>query len=336
MEELDDRSSELKALRRRVAELEKQLEGSNLEAYMRGLFDEFFEGIQLVDAEYRYLYVNETAAAQGRRERDELVGRRLSDAYPGIEATEMFEMLRRCMLDRTPQEMTNFLRYPDGCGAWFVLRFRPVTVGVLILSADISSAKAAEADLRESREHLAATLECMADGVISTDVDGRVFTLNPAAERLTGWNADEARGRPLDELVRFLDSQSLRRVEHVAERVLRDGLRIGTASHTLLEARDGTRSPVASSGAPIRDAIGTVRGVVIALRDVREEYALTEMLQRSQKMEALGRLAAGVAHDFNNVLTVIAGYSGILLNRLPAGDPTRGPVGQIQKAGEQA
>ena len=62
MEELDDRSSELHALRRRVAELEQQLDGSSLEAYMRGLFDEFFEGIQLIDAEFRYVYVNETAA----------------------------------------------------------------------------------------------------------------------------------------------------------------------------------------------------------------------------------------------------------------------------------
>ncbi|MBI2213127.1 MAG: PAS domain S-box protein [Acidobacteria bacterium] len=336
MAETEDPSHELRALRRKVAELEERLERSSFEMCMRGLFDDLFEGIQLVDQEYRYLYVNDTAARQGRRSRDELVGRRMVDVYPGIDTTEMFQRLRRCMIDRAPQQMTNHFEHADGHRAWFELRFRPVAMGVLVLSADISAEKAVAAELRGSKEHLAATLECMTDGVISTGVGGRVRMLNHAAERLTGWSADEARGRELDDVVRILDSQSLERVEQVAERVLHDALRVGTMRGTLLEARDGARTPVACSGAPIRDAAGAIRGVVIALRDVKEEHALTEMLQRAQKMEALGRLAAGVAHDFNNLLTVIAGYSDIVLGRLPANDPSRAPVGQIRKAGEQA
>ncbi|MGK2855888.1 MAG: ATP-binding protein [Thermoanaerobaculia bacterium] len=185
-------------------------------------------------------------------------------------------------------------------------------------------------------DDLATTLDCMADAVISTDIEGRVVRMNPSAELLTGWTEEEGRGRSLDELVRFLDQRTRHPVANVAEKVLREGLLVRFAHHTLLESRDGATRPVASSGAPIRDASGAVRGVVIVLRDMKEEYALTAMLQRAQKMEALGSLAAGVAHDFNNLLTVISGYSDILLGRLPPADPARGPIGQIKKAGEQA
>ncbi len=336
MDKPDSPSSELSALHARIAELEERLASSSPEANMRALFDDLFEGIQIIDPEYRYVYVNDTAAQHGRSVRGELIGRRMAEAFPGIEESDVFVQLRTCMKDRVPSQMVNRFQYADGRAAWFELRFRPVPIGVLILSVDVSAEKAAAEELRLSRDDLATTLECMADGVIATGVDGRVSRMNPAAELLTGWTEDEAKGRGIDELVRFLDERTMHPVDHVAERVLRDGLRIGLANHTMLERRDGERIPISSSGAPIRDASGAVRGVVMVLKDMKQEYALTGMLQRSQKMEALGTLAAGVAHDFNNLLTVISGYSEILLGKLALDDKVRGPIQMISKAGEQA
>jgi len=192
----------------------------------------------------------------------------------------------------------------------------------------------AEEELRRSREDLATTLECMAEGVIVTDIQGRITSMNPAAQALTGWPKEEGMGCALDDLVDFLDQKTHARIDHVVEKVLRDGLKIGLANDTLLVARDGMRIPIASSGAPIRDADGTIRGVVLVIKDMKQEYELTAMLQQAQKMEALGRLAGGVAHDFNNLLTAINGYSQLLLMQLGPDNPLNREAAEIQNSVE--
>ncbi len=300
------------------------------------MFDHMFEGIQIIDFDWRYVYLNVTAASHGRRPREELIGRKMMDAYPGIETTEMFRLLERCMQERVPQHLVNRFTYPDGRAAWFDLRINAVPMGILILSIDVSTQKATEEQLRLSREDLATTLECMADGVITTDVEGRITRINPAAAELTGWSEDEGKGRPLDDLVRFLNQKTGTPVDHAVDKVLQQGLKIGLANDTVLVTRDGTRVPIASSGAPIRDADGSIRGVVLVLKNMKTEYELTSMLQQAQKMEAMGRLAGGVAHDFNNLLTVISGYASLVLQEMSEGNRFREDLEEISKAGERA
>jgi two-component system cell cycle sensor histidine kinase/response regulator CckA len=308
----------------------------DLAAFLGPLFDAMFEGVQIIDFEWRYLYLNNAAAEHGRRPRHELIGRTMMDVYPGIEQTEMFSLLRRCLTERTPQHMVNAFTYPDGQTAWFDLRIDPVPMGVLVLSVDVSERRATIEALRRSREDLVTTLQCMADGVITTDVAGRVTGMNPVAETLIGWSEDDARGHPLDQLVRFLNQKTGEPVEHPVEKVLREGLRIGLANDTVLVSRDGRRTPIASSGAPLRDAAGAIRGVVLVLKDMKEEYELTAQLQQAQKMEAIGRLAGGVAHDFNNLLTVISGYSELVLQSMTEDAPFRAELEEIHHAGAQA
>jgi PAS domain S-box-containing protein len=309
---------------------------SEVEPLLRAVFDGMFEGVQIVGFDWRYVYLNLTAAAQGRRPREELIGQKMMDAYPGIDQTEMFRTLERCMKERQPQQITNQFAYPDGRSAWFDLRITPVPLGILVLSIDISVQKAVEEALRASREDLAATLDCMAEGVITTDVEGRVTRINPAAAELIGWPESEGKGRLLGELVRFVNQNTGAAVDHAVEKVLREGIKVGLANDTVLVARNGTRIPIASSGAPIRDPDGSIRGVVLALRNMKTEYELASMLQQAQKMEAVGRLAGGVAHDFNNLLTVISGYSNLILEEMSEGDNYREEIKQINDAGQRA
>ena len=109
------------------------------------LLDHTSEGWQIISPEFRYVYLNEAAVAHGRTTRDQLLGRTMMEIYPGIEDTEMFSVLRRCMDERCPQCLENEFTFPDGSKGWFELRFESVPGGVAILSLDINDRKHAEA-----------------------------------------------------------------------------------------------------------------------------------------------------------------------------------------------
>lgn len=118
------------------------------------VFDSLLEGCQVIGFDFTYLYVNDVVAAQGRREKAELIGRTMMECYPGIEQTPMFAHLRRCMTERTPHRMENEFSYPDGSKGWFELRFAPVPQGVCVLSLDMTESKNALAALARTEEQL--------------------------------------------------------------------------------------------------------------------------------------------------------------------------------------
>ena len=110
--------------------------------------------------------------------------------------------------------------------------------------------------LRESEERYRTTMMSVGDGVIATDTEGRVELLNPVAEALTGWQQEEARGKPLEEVFRIINEETRRTVENPVRRVMREGVVVGLANHTMLIAKNGTEYPIADSGAPIRHEKG--------------------------------------------------------------------------------
>lgn len=112
------------------------------------------EGVQVIGFDYRYLCVNQALAAQGKQPKEQLPGRTMMECYPGIETTPMFDVLRRCMNDRTPETMENEFQFPDGSSGWFELRFLPVPQGVCILSLDITDRKRSAMLLAHTEEQL--------------------------------------------------------------------------------------------------------------------------------------------------------------------------------------
>jgi signal transduction histidine kinase/GAF domain-containing protein/ActR/RegA family two-component response regulator len=125
-----------------------------VEGYSRNIVDHLLEGCQIISPDYRYLFVNDAAAGQGRRPREQLLGRTMMEAYPGIDNTPMFSVLRQCMADRTPCRLDNQFVFPDGSKGWFDLRFEPVPEGVFILSLDITERKRIEEEQRVKLEVL--------------------------------------------------------------------------------------------------------------------------------------------------------------------------------------
>ncbi|HET9960356.1 MAG TPA: two-component regulator propeller domain-containing protein [Polyangiaceae bacterium] len=186
------------------------------------------------------------------------------------------------------------------------------------LEKDIQERKRAEAALFEEKERLAVTLRHIAEGVLTSDAEGRVVLMNPVAERLTGFNLQEAALKPVSEVLRLADRFTLQPAppttswppEASDSRLL---------TRVALIPRQGSPVLLDVAIAKIRDQSGTPVGSVIAFRDVTEKTRAEEQLQKAQKLEAIGVLAGGIAHDFNNLLTGLFGHLDLARAALPPG-----------------
>jgi PAS domain S-box-containing protein len=143
-------------------------------------------------------------------------------------------------------------------------------VGVMEINIDITERKKAEIALQASEQRWATTLTSIGDAVISTDLSGNITFMNAAAEDLTGWTLGDAVQRPITEVFHIINEQTRLEVENPISKVLREGMIIGLANHTLLVKKNGTEIPIDDSGAPIRDKEGNIAGVVLIFRDIIE------------------------------------------------------------------
>jgi two-component system, cell cycle sensor histidine kinase and response regulator CckA len=114
--------------------------------------DNMIEGYQVIDFGFNCVYANASAARQGQKTVDELIGRPMTALYPGIEQTPLYSELQRCMTERTSHRMENRFDYPDGRSAIFEVSIEPVPEGLLILSFDITERKKLEAQLLQSQK----------------------------------------------------------------------------------------------------------------------------------------------------------------------------------------
>lgn len=162
-----------------------------------------------------------------------------------------------------------------------------------------SALRAARNRAREQSEVLRVTLRSIGDAVITTDVDGRVASLNGVAEALTGWTQAEAAGQPLDAVFRIVNEETRQPVENPATKALRDGTVVGLANHTVLIHKDGGEHPIDDSAAPIRDELGRVSGCVVIFRDVTGQRRL-ERDRASQLLTA--RLLASIVESSDDAI----------------------------------
>jgi PAS domain S-box-containing protein len=187
--------------------------------------------------------------------------------------------------------------------------------------------------LSAEKERLGVTLRSIGDAVIATDDAGRIDVFNAVAEELTGWKADEAVGRPLDEVFHIINEQTRQPAVNPVERVLREGVVVGLANHTVLVARDGSERPIADSGAPIRGtATGMITGVVLVFRDQTEERRAAQALLEAdrRKREFLGVLS----HELRNPLAPIRNGVYVLSRSPPGSDQANRARDVIQRQTE--
>ena len=162
--------------------------------------------------------------------------------------------------------------------------------------------RALRQEVEQARRWLETTLRSIGDGVIATDDRGGVTLMNPVAERLTGVTLAQARGKPLGDIFRIVSELTHAQCESPVDRVLREGVVVGLANHTLLVRADGVETPIADSGAPIRDDRGNIRGVVLVFRDASNES--TRAARRSFMVEATAALSSSL--DYKQTLSKLA------------------------------
>jgi PAS domain S-box-containing protein len=113
------------------------------EARYHNVLDSMMEGCQIIDFDWRYIYVNQAAASHGHRNPEELLHHTMMEIYPGFEDTELFKNLRHCMETRSALPLQNKFNFPDGTVGWFELSIQPVPEGLFILSVDITERRRA-------------------------------------------------------------------------------------------------------------------------------------------------------------------------------------------------
>ena len=192
------------------------------------------------------------------------------------------------------------------------------------------------ASLRSSEENLRTTLDSIGDAVIATDAQGLIVRMNPVAEDLTGWPSVQAIGRPLPEVFHIIHYRTRELLPCPAQQVLGLQERIELPADTVLIARSGKEYQIADSAAPIRRENQQLSGVVLVFRDITQEMILQEQLLQSRKMDTIGQLAGGVAHDFNNMLGGILGAAELLKRRLSPDEKNQKYVGMIVDAAQRA
>ena len=128
----------------------------------------------------------------------------------------------------------------------------------------------AQQRVSQHAELLRVTLGSIGDAVITTDIDGRIASLNAVAESLTGWTTSAARGKPLDSVFRIIDEESRAPLENPAARALHENTVVGLSNHAVLIGKDGTEYPIDDSAAPIKDQRGRVSGCVLIFRDISQ------------------------------------------------------------------
>jgi PAS domain S-box-containing protein len=201
---------------------------------------------------------------------------------------------------------------------------------------DIDDQKKSREELRIGEERFRNLVMALPAAVYTTDQTGRITLFNEHAFELWGRRPDLEKDRWCGSWKMFRpDGTPVPRDQCSMAAAVREGRGI-RGEEIFVERPDGSRAYVLPHAEPLRGANGEMVGAVNMLVDLTQMKQLEEQYRQSQKMEAVGQLAAGVAHDFNNILTIILGFSELILLSMPATDPGHEQMEEIRRAGERA
>lgn len=317
------------------SEAEQPAYDRRLSEQYRGMVEAIADAILEISEQSEILFANPAAEKLFGYRQDELVGASVTMLMP--------EWLRH----RHLESMRSYVESGTKHVSWNAIDFPGLTKKGEQVPLEISLAERREEGARiftalcrdvrgrrsveQERYRLAAIVNSSADAITAKTLDGTITDWNQAAERIYGYMAEEIIGQRVSILVPPELSEEL---EHILGTVQRGGSI--EQYETTRVRKDGTRIQVSLSVSPIRDVSGTIVGASAVDRDITARLKMESELRHAQKMEAVGQLAGGIAHEFNNYLGVILGYSELLTEEAVEGETLRKYVREIKNATQNA
>jgi PAS domain S-box-containing protein len=288
--------------------------------------------IALLDENGRVVHTNQTLAEYFGSPPAAIIGRTIADLFPEPAAGEYYGHIAEVVSSQHARYIEVPVPFPAR-PSWVEALLLPevdahgAVGGVLIVARDVTSRR----EVEDGHTRLLRAVEQAAESVVITDATGLITHLNPSFERTSGYTRAEILGRH----VRILKSGVH---DQLFYEDLWRTLKGGDPWHGVFVNRrkDGVFYQEEATISPVRDDSGRVTHYVAVKRDVTRERALESQLQQVEQFEAIGRLAGGVAHDFNNIIGVIQGYTELLQQSVAPEDPRRSDIDEIGAAAARA
>jgi PAS domain S-box-containing protein len=311
------------------------------------------DAIVAVDKQGKIVQVNSQSEQMFGYSRDELLGQSMEilvpERYRDLHGRHREGYVHQPKVRRMGAGLDLYARRRDGSEFPVEISLSPVEgkAGILVLSAirDISDRKAIEEELRrahaelerrkerqlrESENRLALIVDSSEDAIIGKDLDGIILTWNKGAEHIYGYTAAEIIGKPISLLTA---KNRPAEIPTILGKIRRG--EIVDHYESIRVTKDGRHLNMSITISPIRDTDGTIVGASAIARNITAQKKTEEMLRQAQKMEAVGRLAGGVAHDFNNILGIITACTELLRDRIDSNSAASPYLENVRKAADR-
>lgn len=297
-------------LRRRRAE--EAMKETNLR--LQTLIEAIPDVVVFKDTRRRHLIVNKACEAMTGRSREEIVGKTEADLLPPDLAEYCRKSDEEVLNRREIVRSEECIACEDGETSFFHTVKAPLydgkgsIMGLVVVSRDITGLKKGEAELRASEERYRMLVETSPDGIVRFDPEGKILLASRQTLRMMGYESgEEFLGRKIFE---FIGTEDWERTAEDLSRILTTGT-VPLVRYTLVR-KDGSRFPAECSATLVTGRDGKPDSVIAVVRDITEKESLEKQLSQAMKMEAVGRLAGGLAHDINNYLGAITGFSDLV------------------------
>jgi two-component system cell cycle sensor histidine kinase/response regulator CckA len=273
----------------------------------------------------------------------DMVGTSIMRLLPADRQDEENQILWKIMRGESMQPFETLRQTKDGRLIDVSVAASPIkdatgkVIGVSKIARDITARKELEAQMERLRTEHALILNSIGEGVHWIDVDGRIKFENPAAAKMLGYEVSELIGKPAHATMHHTraDGAAYPQSECLIYATLRDGV-VRRVTDEVFWRKDGSSFAVEYLCTPVCDMDGRSGGSVVIFTDITERKRLEGQVFQSQKLETVGKLAGGVAHEFNSILTTIIGQSELILGDLPSGHPLSQNAAGICRAAERA
>lgn len=327
----------LNSLQQKTLRLERKQAEATLqmnEARFRNIAESMSDWIWEIDANGIYTYCSGNFLTTLCYQEEEILGKTPFDFMPADEANRIRAVFKKVFKEKKPfHDLENWNLSKDGRRVCMRTSGVPIFndagefMGYRGVDSDITQSKHAEAE----KDLLLTAINQATEIVMITDAEGTILYVNAAFEHVTGYSCEDTIGRN----PRILKSGVQ---DDAFYKELWDTLLRGETWHGRLVNRkkDGTHYTEEATISAVKDEAGKIINYSAVKRDITEKLKLEDQYRQAQKMESLGQLVGGVAHDFNNILQIIIGYVGIVRMQLGKGHAAAHGLAEISTASKRA